>query len=96
MPGTRKVNKKAQAKKDQALAQHVPQFINSNIASLEAAADNLATVYQAYNDEYYDEYGLSAAKKVTEKAFALVEKAIEMSKKNKFYDEAAGPWTGRF
>ena len=92
MPGTRKLNKKT----EKAKKEHVPQFINSNVASLEDAAGSLSVVYQAYTDEYYNEFGLNAAKKATEKAFALIEKAIELSKKNKFYDEAAGPWTGMF
>ena len=89
---TLKIDKKA----EQAKKQHVPQFINSGVDNLEAAADKLADTYQAYNDAYYKEFGLTAAKKATDKALAMLEKAIEMSKKNKYYDEEAGPWTGVF
>jgi hypothetical protein len=89
---TQKVDKKA----ERAKAQHVPQFINSGVDSLEAGADALSGAYQAYGDAYYKEFGLTAVKKATDKAFALVEKAIEMSKNNKFYDKHAGPWTGQF
>ena len=88
---TLKVNKKAELAKKQ----QVPQFINSGIEDLEAAADKLAGVYQAFNEAYYKEFGLTAAKKAADKAFALVENAIEMSKKNKHYDAEAGPWTGQ-
>ena len=100
---TRKVNKKKTGvtkprltKADHAKAQHVPQFINSSVATLEEAADKLTSVYMAYNDEYYKDYGLTAARAATRKALETVDKAVELSKKNKFYDEAAGPWTGVF
>ena len=89
---TQKVDKKA----ERAKKEHVPQFINSSVDSLEAAADALSGAYQAYNDAYYKEFGLTAAKKASDKAFALVEKAIELCKQNKFYDKHEGPWTGVF
>jgi hypothetical protein len=46
-------------------------------AALEAAADKLADTYQAYNDECYKAYGLTAARTATRKALETVDKAIE-------------------
>ena len=89
---TQKVDKKA----ERAKKEHVPQFINSGVDNLEAAADALAGAHSAYGDAYYKEFGLTAAKKASDKAYVLIEKAIELSKKNKFYDKHAGPWTGVF
>ena len=89
---TRKIDKKAERAKNE----HVPQYINSSVDRLEAAADALADAYQAFSDTYYKEFGLTAAKKASVKAFDLIEKAIELSKKNKYYDESAGLWTGVF
>lgn len=89
---TRKIDKKAERAKNE----HVPQFINSGVDNLEAAADALSGTYSAFNDAYYKEFGLTAAKKASDKAFELIEKAIELSKKNKYYDARAGPWTGVF
>lgn len=74
----------------------MPQFINGSVDDLEAAADSLSGAYRAYGDAYYKEFGLTAAKKASNKAYVLIEKAIELSKNNKFYDKHAGPWTGVF
>jgi hypothetical protein len=53
-------------------------------------------VFQAYRPTYYKDYGLTAAKKAAAKALDLIDKAEKLTRANKFYDPAAGPWTGVF